>query len=60
MSPEETTDFAQLDELARDLGDSCRRARLASGEHDLPDPDFASGLRAQLMSTPAHSTATEP
>ncbi len=51
MSPDDTTDLAQLDELAGSLGDACRRARAASVGAEQPAPDFAANLRAALMST---------
>jgi hypothetical protein len=53
MSPDETKDVEQLDELAHELADAGRLARIVSAHREQPDPAFATRLRTKL--TGAHS-----
>jgi hypothetical protein len=46
--PDETADVAQLDELAHELGDAGRLARIVSAHREQPDPVFARNLRDEL------------
>jgi len=48
MPPDETADFAQLDDLAHELGDAGRLARIVSAHREQPDPVFARNLRDEL------------
>ena len=48
MSPDETPDVVQLDDLAHELGDAGRLARIVSAHREQPDPGFAGNLRDEL------------
>ena len=48
MSPDETADVGQLDDLAHELGDAGRLARVVSAHREQPDPGFARNLRDEL------------
>lgn len=48
MSPDETADDEQLDDLAHELGDAGRLARIVSAHREQPDPVFATNLRDEL------------
>jgi hypothetical protein len=48
MSPDETADAEQLDDLAHELGDAGRLVRIVSAHREQPDPVFATNLRDEL------------
>lgn len=61
MLPDETLDVAQLDDLAHELGDAGRLARIVSAHREQPDPGFARNLRDELagiLTGPAAGLAT--
>lgn len=63
MSPDDTADVEQLDDLAHELGDAGRLARIVSAHREQPDPVFATNLRDELtgvLSAPAAAGEAAP
>jgi hypothetical protein len=63
MLPDETPDVTQLDDLAHELADAGRLARIVSAHREQPDPGFARNLRDELagiLTGPAGGVATTP
>ena len=60
MSRDERNEIEQLDDLAAELVEAGRAARIADSLHGRPEPAFAMRLRAELLrDLPSHSSAVD-